>query len=300
MSEFREILESHGYVLKDCSRGWRMRPLYRDSDNDSVLFVDSHTGIFYDHKLKRGGSFESLIKLTTGDLTDEELLKIQNQSIKNQTRLRRNKIYDFDFKILKKLKKDYNFYSMQGISEKTLETFRSGLADSGDFKNRYVFPIIQEERKELKIIGFSARDTTYKSKIKWIHMGDTNSWCYPFFLNKENILKKNTIIIVESIGNLIRLWDNGIKNALCSFGCHINYGILKCILSHNIKKVVIAFDNDFPDRNGVRAGLHGAKKSKEKLSKFIEPINIEIRLPPKQGTDIFDLETKEIKKLYEK
>lgn len=301
MSEFKSILEGLGYNLRDCSKGWRAKPLYRESDNDSILFIDRETGSFCDFKTKTGGSFEKLVKLSKGELTEDDVKNIEAEKTKNQTRLRRSKVYDFDFKLLNKLKKDYYYYTSKGISEKTLETFKAGVATSGDLRGRIVFPIIQYKKNlSDKLIGFSGRDTTFKSKIKWIHIGDSDKWNYPLFLNKKYILESREIILVESIGNLIKLWDLGIKNAMCCFGSRLSKGCFKTILQFSVKKVTISFDNDKPDRSGKRAGQEGADLAKKTLGNFLPEENIFVKLPPKEGQDIFEMEDQDIYNLYGK
>ena len=51
-------------------------------------------------------------------------------------------------------------------------------------KNRYVFPILNSKKD---IVGFSGRDLNSQSKIKWKHLGEKINWCYPLFLNIDNL-----------------------------------------------------------------------------------------------------------------
>ena len=44
MDNLREILESLGYTLFDFGREYRARPLYRDSDNNTVLKINKKSG----------------------------------------------------------------------------------------------------------------------------------------------------------------------------------------------------------------------------------------------------------------
>jgi hypothetical protein len=57
-------------------------------------------------------------------------------------------------------------------------------------KNRYVFPIFNLKNN---IIGFSGRDTTNISKIKWKHLGEKSDFLYPLFLNDTHIKTKKEI-----------------------------------------------------------------------------------------------------------
>ena len=57
--DFKNILLDLGYSnIKDNGRELRMRPLYRDSNNDTVLSVRKDTGYFIDFSKNVSGSFE--------------------------------------------------------------------------------------------------------------------------------------------------------------------------------------------------------------------------------------------------
>ena len=65
--DFKNILLDLGYSnIKDNGRELRMRPLYRDSNNDTVLSVRKDTGHFIDFSKNVSGSFEYLVQLTLG------------------------------------------------------------------------------------------------------------------------------------------------------------------------------------------------------------------------------------------
>ena len=52
----RRILQDIGYVLTDNGREFRAKPLYRDSDNDSVLRIWTNSGQWVDFKENKSGS----------------------------------------------------------------------------------------------------------------------------------------------------------------------------------------------------------------------------------------------------
>ena len=58
------ILQDIGYVLSDHGKEYRTRPLYRDSDNDSVLRIWKNSGQWVDFKENISGSLEDLVKIT--------------------------------------------------------------------------------------------------------------------------------------------------------------------------------------------------------------------------------------------
>ena len=59
-----QVLTDLGYKLKDHGKEYRARPLYRDSDNDSVLRIYKDSGNWVDFKENISGDFATLIKLS--------------------------------------------------------------------------------------------------------------------------------------------------------------------------------------------------------------------------------------------
>ena len=122
----------------------------------------------------------------------------------------------------------YNFYKKRAISETTQQKFQVGLAGVGKMYRRMVFPIYNEHTQ---LIGFSGRkvddDNNYP---KWKHIGKRNNWVYPALNKKtevdEEIKLKKEVILVESIGDALALYEQGIKNVLVIFGLSVNNNII--------------------------------------------------------------------------
>ena len=53
--EIRDVLTEIGYVLHDYGKHFRSRPLYRESDNNTVLSIDKENGRWRDFKTNQGG-----------------------------------------------------------------------------------------------------------------------------------------------------------------------------------------------------------------------------------------------------
>ena len=165
-----QILTNIGYSLKDYGREYRTKPLYRESDNDTVLRIYKDTGFWVDFKENISGDFPSLIKKSL-KLESEDQAKVWLKE-KNYSYIRRDqqdqpKIKDkkvFDKELLLKLEKNHDYWINRGVKEETLNLFKGGIAKAGKMKNRYVFPIINSKEE---IVGFSGRDITNQSKIKW-------------------------------------------------------------------------------------------------------------------------------------
>ena len=250
-----QILTNIGYALKDCGREYRTKPLYRDSDSDTVLRIYKDSGFWVDFKENISGDFPLLIKKSLKLETEDQAkkwLKEKNYTYLNPQITGSPKIKDrktFDKELLLKLDKNHNYWIDRGVSEETLKLFKGGVASAGKMKNRYVFPIFNSKEE---IVGFSGRDITNQSKIKWKHLGDKINWCYPTFLNLDIVKEKKEVYIIESIGDCLSLWDAGIKNTIVTFGLEVSVSILNLLLKVDPNKIYISFNND---ENKNKAGI---------------------------------------------
>jgi len=277
-----QILTDLGYKLKDCGKEYRARPLYRDSDNDTVLKIYKDTGHWFDFKENISGDFSSLVGMTL-KLEDptkaKEWLKDKNFAFKNPTEVKKPLIKSskkFDIEILSRLEDDQDYWIKREVDIQTLKTFKGGVAKMGKMKNRYVFPIFNSKDN---IIGFSGRDITNLSKIKWKHIGEKTEFVYPLFVNSEIIQQQKEIILVESIGDMLSLWQAGIKNALVTFGTSLSLAILNYSLKVDLKKIYISLNNDSNKNN---AGNIAAEKTQARLSRYFDQSQLKIALPPKK------------------
>lgn len=277
-----QILTDLGYKLKDCGKEYRAKPLYRESDNDTVLKIYKDSGHWFDFKENISGDFTSLVSMTL-KLEDpakaKEWLKDKNFSFVRSfepTKPLIKSTKKFDSEILQNLELDHQYWNKRNITNDTLIQFRGGVAKAGKMKNRYVFPIFDLNNN---IIGFSGRDVTNLSKIKWKHLGEKNDFLYPLFLNSETIQSKKEIILVESIGDMLSLWQAGIKNVLVTFGTNLSLGILNYCLKIDAKKIYISLNNDSNKNN---AGNIGAEKTYARLKRYFDDRQLQIALPTKK------------------
>jgi hypothetical protein len=277
-----QILTDLGYKLKDFGKEYRARPLYRDSDNDTVLKIYKDTGHWFDFKENISGDFSSLVGMTL-KLEDpskaKEWLKDKNFSF-NQPKevskplLKSTKKFDID--LLSNLENNHSYWNKRGINNETLSQFKGGVGKAGKMKSRYVFPIFDIKNN---IIGFSGRDITNLSKIKWKHLGEKNDFVYPLFLNSQDIEIQKEVILVESIGDMLSLYQTGIKNVLVTFGTSLSLGILNYLLKMDIKKIYISLNNDSNKNN---AGNIGAEKTYSRLKRYFDDKQLNIALPTKK------------------
>jgi len=286
MIEIREVLLNIGYSnLKDFGSWFRTRPLYRSSDNDTVLAINKNTGYWYDYKLCRGGSLSELIKISL-NLSDvkeaDALLKDKFQITKSSKKVEKteiNQLKTYDENLLNGLIKDHSYWIKRGIREEVVSEFNGGVALKGIMINRYVFPIYNDDKK---IIGFTGRTLQAgenKFSAKWKHLGAKKEWVFPCHLNQQVFKNQKSIFLVESVGDLLALWQHGYKNAIVTFGLNISPRIIKFMIQNEMQKIIIAFNNDSHKNS---AGNQAAKEAKEKLLTFFDDQQVEIKLPIKK------------------
>jgi hypothetical protein len=290
---FKEILEDLGYKLSDCGNHWRTSALYRGGDNSTALQIYKDSGVWTDFVSEQSNQpFRRLIELTLKG--QPERLKSVLTSLnskpdeliehKPQTLIQMDKVYDES--ILDKLFPNYTFYNKKKISAETQKFFKVGLAGSGNMYRRMVFPIYNEHSQ---IVGFSGRKVDDGGQAKWKHIGKKNNWVYPAYIPNANtvdsiINEKKEVYLVESIGDAIALYDQGIKNVLVIFGLSVSAAIITYLSGKNLDRIIIAGNNDF--NSDVNRGLMASIKNYLKLSSYFDLDMLLIKIPPKGFNDL--------------
>jgi DNA primase len=275
----REVLGDLGYTLRDYGGYFRTRPLYRDSNNDVILSINKDTGRWKDFKEGISGGLEDLVKLTLDCNIEDarKYLKTKGSDrpvaiVKPEVKQRKTLNSEF----LNNLIKNNKYWNDRGISDETLEEFNGGVCESGKMLDRYVFPIHGERGK---LIGVSGRDINsdgWTKRPKWKHIGDKSSWVYPSQVNEEHLKLSKRVILLESIGDMLSLWENKIKSTIVTFGLDISTAVLNKLLRLDPNSVIISFNNDSESNH---AGNLAAQKAKKKLLKYFDEEQVKISLP---------------------
>jgi len=297
MSSIRDILVDLGFEnIRDHGKEYRMRPIYRESSNNTSLQVNKKNGYFNDYSANIKGSLTDLIKITLKVDFDKAKKWISRKNINlekperdDRPEIRQSR--SFDIESLKEIKPIHDYWVNRGISRETVEMFNGGVVEEGKMKGRYVFPVFNSSKQ---IIGFTGRDITGKSKIKWKHLGNKSFWKYPLQVNYRIIKEINKVILVESIGDMLALWQAGIKNTIVTFGLEISLEILNQLLKMDIDTITISFNND--ENNNDRGNI-AAFKGRKKLYKYFDADQVEIRLPSGYN-DFGDMPTETIKNTF--
>ncbi len=288
----KDILTEIGYTLRDCGNEYRAKPLYRDSDNPNVLCIKKSNGVWFDFKTSKYGSLEELVKITLNlkDINEAkdfiknkfnyEHVRVEKQRLKSQR--------TFDKKNLSQIIPDYKYWNQRGIRSDTLKFFESGIMTAGKLKDRYVFPVFD---KMERLIGAAGRDLNDSNSIKWKLLGEKSFWVYPFKYNNQYIKQEKSVFLLESIGDMLSLWEAGIKNTLVLFGLTASSKMKQILISLNLENVYISLNND-KDQTG--AGNKAANNIKKDLLNYFDEHQLHIQLPP--ANDFGCMETSEILK----
>ena len=65
-----------------------------------------------------------------------------------------------------------------------------------------------------------------------------------FKYNQNHIKESKKVFLVESIGDMLSLWEAGIKNTLVLFGLNVSSKIKQILIMLNLEKIYICLNND--------------------------------------------------------
>ena len=271
---------------------WRARPIYRESNNNTSLRINKETGAFQDYSAGIHGDFYKLLEISL-NLSDYQSArkwldeKAPDIEIKQPTpKIKVDKKFDSDYG--ENLLRHYSFYTNREnpIREAVLEEFECGIQMSGKMNNRFVF-LVRDDN--FNIVGLAGRDLLSRDN-KWKLMGGKSHWEFPM-QSIPHIKKTKEVFLVESVGDMLALYNAGYKNVFVMFGLALMPRLLNKIASLNPNRVIICTNDDSDSKKNE--GQVAAEKIKKKLSKLMDEDSILIMLPP--NGDLGDSNPEEIK-----
>ena len=268
---YRESLQKLGYELQDCGNHWRTSALYRNGKNKTAIIIYKDTGVWKDFGAdNQAKPFQALVKETL-KTNDPKIIKQYVSNISQdykpqevEEKIEMEKIYPESY--LEKLLPVRDFYLKKNISEQTQKVFKCGYAGSGKMYRRIVFPIYDLNNQ---IHGFSGRTVLSQDGVpKWKHMGRKTDWVYPHHLSRDSIDETKEVILVESIGDCMALYEAGFKNVLMLAGLDISSKVMSYLNSFNLDRIIVAMNND-KDKETNSGGI-ATIKTVAKLSQIYD------------------------------
>ena len=281
-----------GYVPERSGPDYlRMKAIYRNSASSS-LSVNTKSGWFTDFVTGQSGPLIKLAMITLNINEKDAKSFLRNEYFDNtveaedqESKIVQEKFFNSDF--LSDLLPSFNFYNKRGISNETLKDFKGGVKTYGKLNNRFVFPIFEGN----KIIGLAGRDLYSNSqRPKWKILGRKSNFVYPPDLASPEIQRTKTVILVESIGDALALYENGIKNFIVIFGLTVSKNVILFLMKSNLEKIIISTNNDAD--SDYNRGMEAALNIKSKLSKFFNSDTLKVKLPTRK--DFGDMTKAEI------
>lgn len=285
MSEVKDILIKLGYKLMPEKDGWRTNAMFRGGDNKTALKIFNN-GNWCDFVQSQRGTLSDLVKLTLG--LDEAKAKawLKSENITDYGSLSTTTLppkiilpATFSPNVLIDLIPNYDYWTNREISLVTSQLFLGGLCLNsssllGKMKNRQILVIYNSHNQ---IVGFTGRDITNESNIKWKHLGEKTNWVWPAYLNNKIITELKEVILVESPADVLRMWDCGIKNVICLFGTDCHHSVLNFLIKKNPRHIIIATNNE-----ESQVGNEAATKIYNRLKRYFNLNQLHIKLPYKK------------------
>ncbi len=186
-----------------------------------------------------------------------------------------DKVYPED--TIKRLAPIYDYWVGRGARPDVLAELQGGMApedEKSKLSKRFIFPI---RGPDGRITGFTGRlveDNSFAPT--WKHLFKSSRVCYPWHVTGAAIRASGTVVLVESVGDLLSLMSNDVRNVICLFGLNLNGKVISTLVANDVQRVVISLNRDEDPSKGQRA----AERIADRLTTFFAPENVIIRLPP--------------------
>ncbi|MFO7845722.1 MAG: DNA primase [Balneolaceae bacterium] len=153
----------------------------------------------------------------------------------------------------------------EGIKEEYLfkadlvkESNRSGQKFYDTFRDRLIFPIFNPAGKVIAFAGRTLND--HKKTAKYVNSAQTlvydkSSVVYGVNFSKNEIRKREEVILVEGYTDVITLHQHGIENVVSSSGTSLTSGQIR-ILQRYCSKITMLYDSDEAGQAAMERGVN--------------------------------------------
>jgi len=251
-------------------------PTFRGSDNTAACSINLKSGWTTDFVTGESYHLGDLIEKVTGKkLSKKEAEKYKAAA---QVEIAQKESSTWSKESLTHLLPNYDYWTGRGISEETLKFFQGGVSHGGKLIRRYVFPVFDRYGR---IVGFTGRDITGKSDIKWKHEGKSTDFIFGVFNRLgdsmpvlESILEQKHVVLVEGPSDIVAAYDEGLKICIPKIGLNISKTLMSFLVGINPDKITICGNNDENFR-----GQNAAVKDYAKLYPHFGSDVLEIKYP---------------------
>lgn len=183
------------------------------------------------------------------------------------------------------LARPVKYYLNRGYSENTLDRFDVGICNDPkkQMNGRIVVPVYDDNHQYMVgCVGRAQNETS--NGFKWVNSKNFNSglYLYGYWLAKDKIRETKTVILVEGQGDVWRLYEAGIRNAVGMFGSSLSDGQARILETSGAFNVVVLADND-----------DAGEKAKQSVSKKCERL-FHLVFPEFSKEDIGEMSVDEI------
>ena len=147
-------------------------------------------------------------------------------------------------------------------------------------KSKFNTSLIGKLNKEGIKINVTAIFTLEQTRRILKHIGKKTKWVYPLHnlsLEEEKGWNNEEIILVESIGDFLSVYENTSFKCLVTFGLDVSPALVNALVALSPKLIIISTNNDQESKEN--RGLNAAIKNYLKLLEFFDPDKIRICLP---------------------
>lgn len=139
------------------------------------------------------------------------------------------------------------YAEMKNFSRQTLRHFNIGLCLDKNSKvyKRAVFPVWSENGENM--VGCTARSLIDEPLArKWINSKgfDKTLSLYNYFEAYKHIKREGSVILVEGQGDVLRLYENGVRNVVGMFGSHLSDRQAELLERTPAQKLILMTDMD--------------------------------------------------------
>ena len=248
-------------VLCSCPLG-QMGIGHRNGDEHPSCRINVEKEVFFCHGCGARGTLASLVTQVLGItyqdavralhplLTEAELDRIAKSH--EYVPFSRPKTIDAEVDVWASMKTPY--WAERGLVEATVGYFRLGYDPE---ENRAVVPVYMDRR----LVGYTKRRLGEEGP-KWKNSKGWEKSKVLFGLDEEN---RGSCVLVEAPLSAIRLWQDGVRGAVASFGCSLSERQAVLIRS-KFDSLTVFYDPDDAGREGTRRVI-------DLLSPFM-PVNV--------------------------